>query len=177
MKFHSPGFARACVTRTAAARLRTVPLKPLLIVAAIVAVGVTAGSGSGFPNDPAYDVCCEAAPHAPGNPAPNNSCSFNNEQWPLYGFTPRNAQLANSLGNQNSPPLQGSGLNADGAWTTTLGRTDVVIAILDSGIRWSERDLTEKIHLNTGELPLPQGVQCTSAGVYDCNADGVGTAT
>jgi hypothetical protein len=58
------------------------------------------------------------------------------------------------------------------AWQTTTGRPDVVIAVLDSGIKWNDAgamlDLRRKTRLNKGELPLPEG--CTQ---YDCNTDGV----
>ena len=66
----------------------------------------------------------------------------------------------------------GSGLWADKAWSLTTGRTDVVIAVLDSGIEWDHGDLVNKHFLNRAELPLPQ----TAAGDcadYDCNGDGV----
>jgi hypothetical protein len=76
--------------------------------------------------------------------------------------------------------------SVDTAWQTTVGRPDVSIAVLDSGIRWDERDtmldLRKKIRLNKGELPTPQtsgpalepGVDCTSYGAgYDANGDGV----
>lgn len=65
------------------------------------------------------------------------------------------------------------GPSVDKAWQVTTGRPDVVIAILDSGLDWADggamSDLAAKVHLNTGELPLPEG---TSNG-YDRNQDGV----
>ena len=51
---------------------------------------------------------------------------------------------------------QVSGFNAAGAWKIERGRPDVVVAILDTGIKWDELGLRRQIHLNTGELPLPQ---------------------
>jgi hypothetical protein len=58
------------------------------------------------------------------------------------------------------------------AWTLTTGRPDVVISVLDSGIKWNDSgamsDLRRKVALNKGELPLPDG--CTQ---YDCNNDNV----
>ncbi|MCP3981492.1 MAG: S8 family serine peptidase [bacterium] len=60
------------------------------------------------------------------------------------------------------------GASVDTAWQLTVGSDEVVIAVLDSGIRWGARDLTNKLYLNAGELPLPQtGV------VHDANGDGV----
>jgi len=61
----------------------------------------------------------------------------------------------------------GSGIHADRAWQVTTGNSQVVIAITDSGIYWNRRDTVEKIHINTGELPLPEGSE-----VYDANGDG-----
>jgi hypothetical protein len=70
----------------------------------------------------------------------------------------------------------------DTAWTVTTGRPDVSIAVLDSGIRWQEADLQNKVRLNRGELPKPNhggpalvtGVTCGSYGTdYDANGDGV----
>ena len=79
-----------------------------------------------------------------------------------------------------------SNASVDTAWQTTVGRPDVTIAVLDSGIRWDERntmlDLRKKIRLNAGELPTPQtsgpalepGVNCASYGSgNDANGDGV----
>ena len=60
-----------------------------------------------------------------------------------------------------------SGMDIVGVWETTTGRPDVVIAVLDSGVFWDERDLARKVALNTGELPVPAG--CAS---HDCNGDG-----
>jgi hypothetical protein len=72
------------------------------------------------------------------------------------------------------------------AWTFSNGRPDVVIAVLDSGIKWNSRgDITElrlKVHLNAAELPTPNhsgsaqenGANCASyANADDANGDGV----
>jgi hypothetical protein len=46
------------------------------------------------------------------------------------------------------------------AFEQTLGRPDVVISVLDSGIEWNDQGamvaLRKKIHLNAGELPAPR---------------------
>ena len=46
------------------------------------------------------------------------------------------------------------------AFEVTLGRPDVLISVLDSGIEWNDpgamTDLRKKIHLNAGELPAPR---------------------
>jgi hypothetical protein len=78
--------------------------------------------------------------------------------------------------------------SVDTAWQTTTGRPDVTLSVLDSGIRWDERetmlDLREKIRLTKAELPTPnvagpakEGVNCSSYGNVndpnDANKDGV----
>jgi hypothetical protein len=83
------------------------------------------------------------------------------------------------------------------AFQVTLGRPDVVIAVLDSGIKWNDQgamvELRKKVHLNQGELPAPlhdeatslvSGLTCAAFhngtggdynphGNYDVNRDGV----
>lgn len=60
------------------------------------------------------------------------------------------------------------GMSLDTAWQHTVGRDDVVIAVLDSGIRWNNRDLVNKLYLNPGELPRP-----LHAERHDKNGDGI----
>jgi hypothetical protein len=81
---------------------------------------------------------------------------------------------------------------ADGpatAWEKTLGRPDVAISVLDSGIEWDDdgamANLRFKTWLNRGELPVPNaagasilGADCstftgTGLGGYDRNGDAV----
>jgi hypothetical protein len=67
------------------------------------------------------------------------------------------------------------GMSVDLGWQVSTGRPDVLIAVLDSGIRWNDRgamnDLVKKVHLNRGELPLPQNAQGRTK--RDLRADGV----
>jgi hypothetical protein len=88
------------------------------------------------PNDPKYDRWETGA----------GGDSFYDDQWTLFSFTPRGVRLTR----------QASGISADLAWQTTTGRRDVIIAILDSGIDWGERDLVNQYFLNQRELPEPQ---------------------
>lgn len=70
---------------------------------------------------------------------------------------------------------QGPGV--DLAWGITRGRDDVLIAVLDSGVKWSMgsrdelRDLADQAYLNVGELPRP-----ARSSTYDTNRDGRVTA-
>ncbi len=79
------------------------------------------------------------------------------------------------------------------AWQVTTGRPDVLIAVLDSGIKWDDdgamANVRFKVRLNAGELPAPRndhlatpnepGTDCTNAGPFthagqdDLNGDGV----
>ena len=45
------------------------------------------------------------------------------------------------------------------AWEVSTGRPDVIVAVMDSGIRWHEpqESLVNKHYLNRSELPVPQG--------------------
>jgi hypothetical protein len=80
--------------------------------------------------------------------------------------------------------------SVDTAWQTTVGRPDVTISVLDSGIKWNDSgamsDLRKKVRLNKGELPTPlhdrttslePGVNCAGYGhgsdPDDANNDGV----
>ena len=67
------------------------------------------------PNDPSYAPCEQ----------PGATCSFFGEQWNYFSFEPKSA-----------PGAGVSGVSADLAWKVTPGRRDVLIAVLDSGIKW-----------------------------------------
>src|SRR6476661_2821083 len=108
-------------------------------------------------------------------PDPSNGPQINSNPVELNGV--RGAHLADA----NTSAAQ--------AVQTTLGRPDVTLAVLDSGIKWNDAgamdDLRLKVRLNRGELPVPlhdlttaisdpsrnDCSQFTSA--YDANGDGV----
>ncbi len=60
----------------------------------------------------------------------------------------------------------GSGLWADRAWNLTTGRSDVIIAVTDSGIEWDHHDLVNKHYINLGELPVPEGYPQDTEGAH-----------
>jgi MYXO-CTERM domain-containing protein len=66
----------------------------------------------------------------------------------------------------------GAGVHADRAWQKTTGDRRVIIAVVDSGIRWRERDLVNKYYLNEGELPPPDAGCSGDGTVFDVNGDG-----
>ncbi|MCX8071511.1 MAG: S8 family serine peptidase [Candidatus Binatia bacterium] len=67
-----------------------------------------------------------------------------------------------------------TGSSVDRAWQVTTGRPDVLIAVLDSGIRWHRQlpDLVGKFYLNRGELPIPEN-SSNEFDPWDRNRDGV----
>jgi hypothetical protein len=86
--------------------------------------------------------------------------------WEFLSRIPK--EIDKSRMHPSEVALGSIGMSLDSAWQHTLGRDDVVIAVLDSGILWDYKDLVRKLYLNPGELPFPEG-----ASVYDRNGDGV----
>jgi MYXO-CTERM domain-containing protein len=73
-----------------------------------------------------------------------------------------------------------AGMKADQGWLLSTGDPAIVIGVLDSGIRWSERDLLEKHYLNARELRScpPPGADLENADPFrgfDVNGDGMFT--
>jgi hypothetical protein len=91
------------------------------------------------------------------------------ESWEMLSYVPASAR-------DSVRPAEldlGSGNNVDLAWRVTTGRFDVLVAIGDSGVDWSSVHIRSKIHLNQGELPLPQDAAGKEHAAYDANGDGV----
>jgi MYXO-CTERM domain-containing protein len=97
-------------------------------------------------------------------------------QWEYYSFVPtQKGDLT------LRPDEKASGMSIDLAWRFTRGDDRVVIAVTDSGIRWSEKDLLDRAWLNRVELdthrPLTaNGTPCGGSGDlagFDCNSDGI----
>ena len=114
------------------------------------------------PNDPDYDraeTTDEDKP--PGGTVPQSSNIYD-ERFDLFGF-PSDKSIASAkyLAGPNAPMPQVSGFNAAGAWKLERGRPDVSVAILDTGIKWSNEDLRTQVRLNKGELPVPNHGRAT----------------
>lgn len=91
------------------------------------------------------------------------------DQWYLFGFAP--AQLALSVGERAA----GIGASVDRAWSVTRGDPRVAIALLSSGVQWSEKDLVNRWALSRGELPPPtdaSGNLAPGPDPHDRNGDG-----
>ncbi len=151
------------------------------------------------PNDPAFDRCETDDPDTPAL----DCRTYFEEEYGLFGFRPDTAtttpllitptqyldcsQLdaqgrAANIAAGDPECSQLGGVRADTAWKRTTGDPDTVIAILDTGIRWQDRELVEQIHLNAAELPEPLadrseplggGPACaTFVAADDANGDG-----
>lgn len=135
------------------------------------------------PNDPSYDRA------EPDDEDGRTSTNMYEERFDLFGFPSALTPLARYLDPSDMTRFgkpQVSGFNAAGAWKLTLGRPDVVISILDTGIRWEKPELRRQVHLNCAELPAPQGADgktqagssegCRDAALnYDLDGDGAFT--
>src|SRR5207237_8969210 len=89
------------------------------------------------PNDPNYD---QSEPDTQ-QPLGNRSSNFDDERFDLFGFPSQlTPDAVYSAGPHAGKPMV-AGFNAAGAWKAERGRTDSVIAILDTAIDWSQRGL------------------------------------
>ena len=115
------------------------------------------------PNDPSYDF---AEPDDEDAPGVTPSSNIFDEEFGYFGFPSARTPTAlyTDPGHLATcaaqvPPVapcrQISGFNASGAWKLERGRPDTVIAILDTGIKWDRSALRAQVHLNQGELPVP----------------------
>ena len=132
---------------------------------------------------PANPLPCEGSPGDPGCIEATDFASYlflapgtlpndyqGGDVWKYSSNPSGNAQI-----DASAQELYGiTGASIDRAWQTTTGRPDVLIAVLDSGIRWAEQqgDLVDKFYLNRGELPVPEG-STNVRDPYDRNGDGV----
>jgi hypothetical protein len=152
-----------------------------LSVLAVVSPGFAGHTGStrfpnpdpnpriGTPDDPGFD-CAE-----PDDEDVVTPCTqVWSEQHNLFGFPPASTEATATY---HDPARAGqgqiSGVSADRAWKITTGDDEIAIAIIDTGIEWSNSELRLKIWLNEGELPLPQLAGGGTAPSYDANGDGL----
>src|SRR3989475_11233151 len=123
---------------------------------------------------------CDSSGNPPGCiPLPNEMSGCNGEMW-KFASTSVCTTDPTVLNSPNE--LFGvSGMSVETAWRLETGRPDVVIAVLDSGIKWNDTgamsQLRKKFHLNAGELPPPAPIGGCNAPMggdpRDCNGDGV----
>ena len=156
---------------------------PAIALAAFPGTNPAESPRANPPNDPGYDSCELDA---------EDTCStYGDEDYRLFGFSPDSALVAPGFHTPTSTARSSTsraatpnalagdpqcsqigGVRADTAWKYSTGDPSTAIAILDTGIRWQERDLVDKIHLNAAELPTPQHADGTDCSSDDCNNDG-----
>lgn len=87
--------------------------------------------------------------------------------WYMLSYVPAAWNVSLSTAEEAG---MGSGMWVDRAFRITTGRTDVRIAVLDSGFHWEHESLVRKYALHAGELPFPEGET-----QHDKNGDGAVT--
>jgi hypothetical protein len=149
----------------------------LVRLAGLLATLLAAPAALAWPNSPDEPACADL-PNDPGYSG----------QWNLWSFVPgphvdakctaswiRNDWTA-SPGFREEEKALGAGIHADRAWQRTTGDRRVIIAVLDSGVYWDNRDLVNKYYLNRGELAAckPDKLASPPAGADDFDVDGSG---
>jgi hypothetical protein len=96
--------------------------------------------------------------------------------FPVNVFVNSNVLLGfNPLDPESTDPTQINyipGMSATEAWKLHTGDPNVLIAVVDDGVKdWAELELADRYHLNKGELlqPTSGGDLCPD---WDCNGDG-----
>jgi hypothetical protein len=121
-----------------------------------------------------FSILRSLAPNDPGYPS----------AWSYRSWLPVQSSGAPAYLSSDKA-LGSSGVHVDSAWTYTIGRPDVRIAIADSGIEWDDPDLLNKAYLNAAELVgshMPRDAHSNACGRsgslhgYDCDGDDVFTA-
>jgi hypothetical protein len=161
----------------------------LLLLAAVVALATPAFATFPYPAPPPGTPPQDYAAYLrlPATVPPTRPSDFaGGDAWKLSSDPSGNPAIDGS-----PAELFGvTGMSVDLAWATSTGRPDVLIAVLDSGIRWHDpgamADLARKVHVNRGELPLPQNAGgqtkpdalpgALNPDPYDLDDDGVFTA-
>ena len=101
--------------------------------------------------------------------------------WNLWSFVPEgkpgSGEWDQFPGFRQVEKKLGAGMHADRAWQKTQGDRSVVIAVLDSGIKWEADDLINKHFLNRKELPEPaaacRGPNFKASDPWDADGDGI----
>jgi hypothetical protein len=163
------------------------------VVAGIIAASLAAAPAFGaFPLTRAGGNSHDYTDLYLGNTPPNDLGGDGNEF--KFAATPDPSNTLDNarpteLGGVRGAHLADADPSANTAMKLTLGRPDVEIAVLDSGIKWNDAgamsDLRLKVHINRGELPQPKhdlGTAISNPGSNDCgdftanydaNGDGV----
>jgi len=137
--------------------------------ASLVIAAVVLGNPGWPADDPELDAAALAMPaNQPDDPwftptmDPMLGCVGQHE---LFSFTPECAARVTEV-----ERTLGTGIHADRAWLLTIGRSEISIAFIDTGVDWSDADLVARWRLNPHEVPVPAG-----STVHDANGDGAFT--
>ena len=70
--------------------------------------------------------------------------------------TPNDTNFLNTWGQHNSGQFTGSVADADidapEAWDLTTGSSNIVVGVIDTGVKWNHTDLTNNMWVNPGEI-------------------------
>jgi hypothetical protein len=164
----------------------------LLVAAALTAALAAAPAFGAFPLTRSGGNTHDYADLYLGNSTPNDLGGDGNEFKFAATPDPSNGidnARPTELGGVRGAHLADADSSVNTAMKLTLGRPDVEIAVLDSGIKWNDggamSDLRLKVHINKGELPIPLadlGTAISNPGTnncgsftsaFDANGDGV----
>jgi hypothetical protein len=133
-------------------------------------------TAAAWTNDADKDPCL-AMPNDPGYAG----------QWNLWSFVPgphmdaacpewTQEDWTATEGFRQEEVAMGAGISADRAWQVTTGDRRVIVAVLDSGAYWDNKDLVNKYYLNRGELQncLPSWGHDALPGLDPFDVDGSG---
>jgi len=93
------------------------------------------------PNDPSYD---QSEPDTQQPPA-NRSSNFYDERFDLFGFPSQLTPNAVYSVGPDRGQADGRRLQRGGRMEGRAGRPDAAVAILDTGIDWSQQGLRDKV--------------------------------
>ena len=110
-----------------------------------------------WPDDPSYGYDIDGDGESCIGDGLRCWTNSNGGQWNLWSWVP--PALAERDTFRTAELDQPAGMSADLAWQMTTGDGRVVIAVLDSGINWDERDLTNQLYHQ------PSGARSPRAGL------------
>jgi hypothetical protein len=114
-----------------------------LAIAVAVAPDATAQNPDWPPTSPVTPTDLEDSATWPDDPGYGGN-------WNYWSWVPNVAEARETFRADES--ALGSGTWADMAWQFSAGDQSVVIAVLDSGIKWDEGDLVNQYYINQAEL-------------------------
>lgn len=153
-------------------------MKRSVRVRLVCMIGVLVWGGASvvwaWPGAPGTDPLLDP-PNDPGFLRTDDMGQVLDGEWNLWSFTPE--IWADNPNFRQEEVALGTGIWADKAWQWTPGDPQVVIAVLDSGVRWGNADLVNQFYLNRAELDgdgkrprVPEGFD---GDPMDVNGDGV----